>query len=161
MKKHRGVRLLALRDSMHEIGQTCLAEGRADIAGAGRFGQRWKDGLQAAEDFGPERSTLTIFHTIFYWTVFEFGAVIKGKPLLWIPLSFAVDAIGVMARNFPGGLFRVDRKAGGAPLLLSRATGEPKYFGKEQVTIPKKFHLRAICARVLKGFKALYLSKLD
>jgi hypothetical protein len=82
--------------------------------------------------------------TLPYWTVFQFGKVIHGRPLLWIPLRFAADAKGVRARDYPGKLFRVNRKGGKAPLLLSAATKEPKYFAKPYVKIPKKFRVLEI-----------------
>lgn len=92
-----------------------------------------------------------------YWTVFQFGKVIQGRPLLWIPLSFATDAQGVMARDYPGPLFRVDR-AGKAPLLMTNVgkRAEAKYFGKESVRIPKKFHLIEICTRIGRGLAEMY-----
>lgn len=79
--------------------------------------------------------------------------MISGKPLLWIPLDFASDAKGVRARDYPGRLFRVDR-AGKAPLLLS--DDGPKYFGKEQVRIPKKWHLRQIAAQVSRKMNSYF-----
>jgi hypothetical protein len=152
--------LKATADTIHELGQEMLAQGRADMAGAGNFSSdRWQSGLVAAEDVGPDRSTLTISHLVPYWRVFEFGAVIKGNPLLWIPLSFS-DAVGIMARDYAGGLFRVDRKSGGAPLLLSIQDKKPKYFGKESVTIPKKFHLRQIMRGVWANFRSVFNSHL-
>jgi len=133
----------AARDAANEL----LTRGRADIARAGNFrSDRWQQGLQARTSF-QSRSDITIrlTHSVPYWVVFEEGRVIRGKPLLWIPLEFAADAKGVMARDYPSPLFRVDRQ-GKAPLLFS--DDGPKYFGKEQVTIPKKFHLRQIAAEV-------------
>jgi len=122
-------------------------KGRADMRRAGNFkSERWQQGFRALVSFpraGDVRIRIT--HAVSYWKVFQFGAVIKGKPLLWIPLDFATDAQGKNARDYPGKLFRVDRK-GKAPLLMS--DDGPKYFGKEQVKIPKKFHLREIAAEV-------------
>lgn len=137
--------------------QAILIRGRADIKGAGRFGARWTEGLTTdIEDQPPKKVTITIKQAVPYWTVFQEGAVIYGKPLLWIPLSFAVEAQGVRARDFPGRLFRVDRKSGEAPLLLSVDDGQPKYFGKESVTIPKKFQLVEICHDVAGQLGRLY-----
>lgn len=130
--------------------------GDADITRAGRFGSRWTNGFHSIPRLSGTTYSIDTFSDIFYFTVFEFGKVIHGKPLLWIPLSFAKDAIGVMARDFPGGLFRVDRKAGGAPLLLSIKDGQPKYFGKASVKIPQKFHIRQICRNVAKRIKTIY-----
>jgi hypothetical protein len=91
-----------------------------------------------------------------YWRVFQNGAIIQGKPLLWIPLSFATEAQGVSAKDYPGRLFRVDRKSGGAPLLMSADDKQPKYSGHESVRIPKKFHLVEIVTAEAKTFGALY-----
>jgi hypothetical protein len=85
--------------------------------------------------------------------VFELGAKIFGRPLLWIPLSFARDAQGLRARDFPEPLFRVNR-LGKAPLLMSK-TG-PKYFGKESVTIPRKWQLRAVIRGVSRRMNRYY-----
>src|SRR5690606_16192623 len=104
------------------------------------------------------RIHVMVRHAVPYWRVFEFGATIHGKPLLWIPLSFATDAQGKNARDYPGRLFRVDR-AGKAPLLMTRRRGqeaEAKYFGKESVTIPRKFRLREIIRGVAKMTPTIY-----
>ena len=142
----------AAKDAAAEIKK----RGNQDITSAGRFGKRWTDSFHSDVVVKQGVFTVKTFSTIFYFNVFEFGKTILGKPLLWIPLGFARDAQGVMARNFPGGLFRVDRKKGGAPLLLSIRDGQPKYFGKTRVRIPKKFHIREICRDVAGKMKALY-----
>lgn len=134
----------AMGRAAQAVGDRILVRGRRDIQGAGRFGTRWTEGFTATvriADNGNVR--LDVRHAVPYWSVFQYGKEIQGKPLLWIPMSFASDAQGVRARDFPGRLFRVDRIAGGAPLLLTADTrpAEVKYFGKESVTIPKKFHL--------------------
>lgn len=142
----------AARDAADAIETEC----RADIASAGNFGSRWTEGLQATVGEGGGHIRIRVTMAVPYWTVFQTGKVIFGKPLLWIPLSFAADAKGVRARNYPGQLFRVDRRAG-APLLM--APGSPaqaKYVGKESVTIPKKFHVLEIIRRVSKSIPQLY-----
>jgi hypothetical protein len=157
MKKHGrrigGALLQTARDARDEI----LDRGRRDISGAGNFGTRWTQGLKGVlRRLGGDQTQIFFTHAISYFTVFTKRTVIRGKPLLWIPLSFAADAQGVMARNFPGGLFRVDRKGGGAPLLLSVRTGEPKYFGKRSVTIPKKFAFFDIVRSVAANLRNIY-----
>lgn len=144
--------LQTARDAAAEIKK----RGDVDITGAGKFGKRWTSSFHSDVITKGGNITIKTFSTIFYFGVFEFGATIFGKPLLWIPLPFAADAQGIMARNFPGGLFRVDRKRGGAPLLLSVRDGQPKYFGKARVRIPQKFHIRAICRDVAKKMKSTY-----
>jgi len=143
--------LKAARSAAQNVADQILQEGREDIQASGNFGTRWTQGLHADVSEEGDNIVIGITHDVPYFMVFEQGAIIHGKPLLWIPLSFAGDAQGVRARDYPGVLFRVDRKSGAAPLLL--ATGkpaQPKYFGKESVTIPKKFRIREI-ARIAAG----------
>lgn len=133
-------------------------QGRADIAGAGNFGRRWIEGFRATVGEGGGHTRIRVTEDVPYWTVFEFSATIHGRPLLWIPLSFAADAQGVRARDYPLPLFRVNR-AGKAPLLMTKGAdgkAQAKYFGKESVFIPKKFHLREIIRKVASGMRARY-----
>jgi hypothetical protein len=154
MKRNRDSVLAALRKTANDAAREIEEKGRQNMASAGRFGQRWMDAWHARVSEGGGFIRIGLIHDIFYWTVFQFGKVIHGKPLLWIPLSFASDAQGVMARDYPGKLFRVER-AGRAPLLLTTG-GEPKYFGKESVTIPKKFRLLEIAAEVSRDMGKIY-----
>jgi hypothetical protein len=144
----------AMLATAEEAGARIVEAGRKDISSAGNFGSRWTQGLQARVGQGGGNYRVTITMGVPYWTVFQFGKVIQGRPLLWIPLSFASDAQGVRARDYPGQLFRVDR-AGRAPLLLT-PPGIPKYFGKESVTIPKKFHLIEIATRIARNLGPIY-----
>lgn len=146
----------AVSRTVDDVTEEILTRGRSDIAGAGRFGSRWTSGLQAEKQVEQFRATITIFHTVPYFNIFEFGGTIRGKPLLWIPLSFAADAQGKKASEFGSPLFRVDRKNGGAPLLLSVADRQPKYFGKEFVVMPRKFHIRDIIRQVANKVRAIY-----
>jgi Bacteriophage HK97-gp10, putative tail-component len=133
----------AIRLAADDVATEILQEGRADISAAGKFGARWTEGLRADVSEGGGSVRVAVTHDVSYWRVFEYGATISGNPLLWIPLSFANVPPGTSAKDY-GPLFRVDRKSGGAPLLLSVQDKQPKYFGKEQVVIPKKFHLTEI-----------------
>lgn len=149
----------ATTNGAKEAAQQILTRGRQDIGSAGRFGPRWIEGLKA--DVQPKSGALinakiTITHDIEYFDVFETGGVIRGRPLLWIPLSYTGLKIsaGTYARVF-GGLFTV-RRASGPPLLFSAVDKKPKYFGISQVTIPKKFHIAEICQNVMAGFDAIY-----
>jgi len=150
----------AMGATAKEMATRIKQQGDADMQKAGKFGSRWTAAFKSVARLqGGVKYLIQTTHAIPYYTVFQYGATIRGKPLLWIPLSFAQDAQKVMARNFPGGLFRVDRKGGKAPLLLSRKTGEPKYFGKTKVRIPKKFHLVEICRKVARQAKTIYKGK--
>ena len=154
-------RILAIQAAARRAVVTIEIEGRADIRAGGNFSSdRWQDGFQAKLSYQSRTDlNIRITHEVFYWVVFEEGRVIRGDPLLWIPLSFAEDAQGVMARDYPGQLFRIDRP-GKAPLLMASggkgSPAQPKYFGKEQVTIPKKWHLRQIVREVSRKLGTYY-----
>jgi hypothetical protein len=132
-----------------KLADNILQKGRDDISGAGKFGARWTQGLTAEVSGEDNSRTITLSHAVSYWTVFQFGAVIHGKPLLWIPFG---DSKG----PFPGRLFFVQPKSGGAPLMISADDKQPKLHGHESVTIPKKFHLVEIAQAEAKTLGALF-----
>jgi hypothetical protein len=161
----------ATRATAVEAAFEIQERGRADILAApGNWGSRWAEGLKTSVTEGGGSIRIATTHDIPYFNVFEHGAVIHGKPLLWIPLSFADDATkgmwsesggtGIRARDYPGQLFRVDRKDGKAPLLMTPGSaGQPaqaKYFGKPEVTIPQKFHITDIIKDVARHMKDIY-----
>lgn len=148
------------RGAARDVVEYIVPKVRADISGAGKFGKRWTEGFQGKITEGGGFIRVSFTENVPYWRVFQFGAVIHGKPLLWIPLSFAKDAQGVRARDYPGKLFRVDRKHG-APLLMKAGNpAEAKYFGKEQVRIPKKFHMIEIIREGAKKLKQFYAQRM-
>lgn len=148
-----------------ETAETIERKGRLDIARAGNFGARWIDGFKAhiekstviGESGRSRYLTITVTEEVPYWQVFETGATIYGRPLLWIPLSWT--KLSIRARDYPGDLFRVDRKKG-APLLLDSKTKEPKYFGIEQVTLKKRFHIRDILSDETRKFRERYIDQM-
>jgi hypothetical protein len=147
---------LAVQAVARRVKDELETEGRANIRAGGNFGsERWQEGLQARLSYqGRADIFIRMTHAVKYWRVFEYGAKILGKPLLWIPLSFSeAGRLKVRARDFPGQLFRVDR-AGKAPLLLDK--NGPQYFGKESVRIPKKWTLRKITAQVSRNMRKYY-----
>jgi hypothetical protein len=129
--------------------------GRIDIALAGNFGARWIEGLHVKASGTIGNMRISMYHDVPYAGIFETGGEIHGNPLLWIPLSFT-DAKGIAASEYGSGLFRVDRRASGTPLLFSIADKKPKYFGVESVTIPQKFHLRDIQQSVMGNFRSIF-----
>lgn len=151
--------LAARRGAAEDVVDYVVPKARSDIKSAGNFGARWTSGFDGRITEGGGFIKITFTNEVPYWRVFEYGATIHGRPLLWIPLPFAKDAVGKRARDYPGRLFRVDRAGGKAPLLMAPGgagrPAEAKYFGKASVRIPKKFHLREIIregARKMKGF---------
>lgn len=157
--------LAAERGAANDVIDYVVPRARADIHAAGRFGTRWSDGFKGKKTEGGGfirvSFTMPTAPPMKFWRVFEFGAIIHGKPLLWIPLSFAKDAQGIRARDYPGKLFRVNRKGGKSPLLMaSGSPAQPKYFGREFVTIPKKFHLTSIIRDGAKRLKLFYSERM-
>lgn len=132
-----------------KAGQLFQARARANMKAGGDFGSdRWQNSITYHIEINDGILVLRVEIDVPFWRVFEYGAVIRGNPLLWIPLGFANIPKGMFARDYPGQLFRIERK-GKAPLLLDSATGEPKFFAKESVTIPKKWTLRDELRRVM------------
>ena len=159
--KHKTRVLTAARGAADDVIDYVTTRAASDISKAGRFGTRWylTGGKTEGGGFIKVTFAMPSEPPMKYWRVFEYGATIHGKPMLWIPLSFASDAKGINARDYPGKLFRVNRKAG-APLLATGKPFAPKYFGKESVTIPKKFHLHDIIADGSKQLKLFYSERM-
>jgi hypothetical protein len=149
----------AVRQTAIQAANRIVDEGRDDISSAGRFGSRWTSALHVEISEGGGNIRIDLLNDEPLWIVFQEGRTISGKPLLWIPID--QDAKGVSARDYQTRLFRVDRKRDGLPLLLTW-TKDPRvvYFGKSQVTIPKKFHLREIVAEVARNMAAIYRGEL-
>ncbi len=148
----------AAKQAGTEVADETTQQGRADIASAGRFGPAWQRAFRATSK--PIRDGVEVVTTMHgqHWRMFEEGRVIQGKPLLWIPFS-DTDARGVPHGKYPGGLVQTTSRRG-LPLLISTRDHRPKYFGKESVTIPKKFHLaeiaKAVGATIGDKFAAAY-----
>jgi hypothetical protein len=158
--RQRTAVLSAVRLASKRVEEETLKQGRANIAGAGNFGNRWTQGLHVTITEGGGHVRIETTHDVPYFMVHQRGAIIRGKPLLFIPFSFATDAQGVSARDYPGSLFRVQRKSDGLIMLLSAGDGEPKYFGKTQVKIPKRFRVVEIATAVARKFSDYYAAAL-
>lgn len=78
----------ALTQSMREVATDGRNRGRAAISHAG-FGKRTSNSIRF-KMFPPNRDVLNpeayIHSTLNYLDVFEKGAVISGKPFIWMPL---------------------------------------------------------------------------
>lgn len=155
-KKFGEKQTLAIQATAQRVAQELQTQGRANIAAGGNFkSERWQEGLQTKVSFQSRADIrIRLTHAVPYWKVFEFGARIQGKPLLWIPLDFSeAGKLKVRAKDFPGQLFRVDRK-GKAPLLMNKSG--PQYFGKDSVKIPQKWTLRQLTATISRNMKSYY-----
>jgi hypothetical protein len=155
-KKFSERQTLAVQAAANRAKEEIETQGRANIAAGGNFSSaRWQDGFQAKVSYRSRSDiNIRVTHSVFYWHVFEKGATIHGQPLLWIPLSGSNAALrGVRARDYGAPLFRVDR-INGAPLLHDG--NAPQYFGKESVTIPRKWRLRDIVRSVARRMGTFY-----
>jgi hypothetical protein len=109
-----------------EAANIVKAEGRADIAAAG-FSKKWQNALRA--NIYPKRqysmdAAALIYHKIVYAGVFEEGAVVAGKPLLWLPLRDA--PMGRGGRRIKPSDYR---QKVGHPLYSIKRPGKPPLLG--------------------------------
>jgi hypothetical protein len=112
--------------AVREAAELAKAGGRASIAAAG-FSRKWQNALQA-KVYPPGRDSMRaaalIYHKVPYAQVFDEGAVIHGKPLLWLPLPNA--PFGAGGRRIPAARFQ---QQVGMPLYTIRRPGKPPMLG--------------------------------
>ena len=123
-----------------ETAAKAVAEGRSNIASAGQFGDRWQQGLQYKMQGGAEPSA--IIFTVGYAGVFEHGATISGKPLLWIPTQRGAPSARRSGKKLTSATVR------GRPMLFDAndksRDRKPLYIGVPSVRIPKKWRITEI-----------------
>jgi hypothetical protein len=150
----------AVRGAVSDMVAETVEDVRDDIRAAGRFGARWTDGFQGKVTEGGGNIRVAYTEAVSYWKIQQFGGVIHGRPLLWIPLSGAGVPPGTLARDYSGGLFRTTRKRDGLPLLGSLADGSMKFFGKTSVYIRPKFHIIQIIRAAAQKLQDLYRDRM-
>lgn len=144
--------------ALRDVAAESVQEGRADIAaaGAGFRGAKWLSGLQyrtrdakTADGEASLQAKATVFHKYGIAGQFEYGATIRGRPLMWIPTKHGAPT----ASKFGGSLLGlrgrlVSATVNGTPVLFDARDKDrhrkPLYIGVPQVTIPKKFHITEI-----------------
>jgi hypothetical protein len=134
--------------ALRETAFQSVQEGRRNIAGAGAFGPKWQQGLQFrmldAEDHGEPslQAKAIIFHKFGIAGVFEHGATIEGKPLLWIPTKEGGPRASRSGKKLTSATVR------GQPMLFDAADHDrdrkPLYIGVPSVRIPKKWRITEI-----------------
>lgn len=177
----------AIKDAAAQVKK----EGRAAIA-AGGFGQKWQNALRV--DIYPAAGTsinaaARAKHNIPYAGVFETGATIFGKPLLWIPISGTPARISgqrFTPKTFTaliGPLVSIKTR-NGRPLLAAPISGrptskvtvarlrrgtrgqgnnialQPVFVGVPAAQIRKRFDLQAVFERAQQGLADGYLRNL-
>jgi hypothetical protein len=139
--------------ALRETAANSVQEGRADIASAGPgFRGVWQQGLRYRtrnardEGGGPSlQAEAIIYHRYGIAGVFEEGATIEGRPLLWLPTTRGAPAPSKSGKKLVSATVR------GTPLLFDAADTDrkrkPLYIGVPRVRIPKKFHITQIVER--------------
>lgn len=136
----------AATKAVRTAGDATKRAGRLDIAAAG-FGSKWQNTLRV--NYFPKSgasidAAAFVFHKIPYSVVFEEGATIRGKPLLWVPLKTTpTKGIGrgkTTPKMLAGKglkLFTIKR-AGKPPLLAADIPAfNPRARRKERLTLSK------------------------
>lgn len=122
--------------AIKEAGAEAVELGRASIAGApGRFGRGWQKALRFKAFPGAGKVSANAAGIIYlksrYGGVFEDGATIRGKPVLWLPLRNVPKNIGrkkltpALFKAQVGPLFLVSRP-GRNPLLVARVAAKAR-----------------------------------
>lgn len=122
--------------AIKEAGAEAVNLGRASIAAApGRFGRGWQKALRFKAFPGGAAVSANAAGIIYlksrYGGVFEDGASIHGKPILWLPLRNVPKNIGrkkltpAVFKAMVGPLFLVARP-GRNPLLVARVAAKAR-----------------------------------
>jgi hypothetical protein len=162
MREKNAVVAEAAVAALEETAENAVEEGRKDIASAGRFGPKWQQGLRT-RTIGATRGGVAsldakalIFHRYGIASVFEFGAIIEGKPLLWIPTTEG----GPSPKKSGKKLVSV-KIAGKAPMLFDAGDKardkKPLYIGVPSVQIPKKWHIAEIVEQQVEKIGLLFI----
>jgi hypothetical protein len=159
-EKQRSVAEAAVA-ALRETAAESVQEGRRNIAGAGKFGPKWQQGLQyrtkgATVDGMPSlQASAIVFHKFGIAGVFEHGATIHGKPLLWIPTTRGEPAPSRSGKQLVSATIR------GKPMLFDANDRDrertPLYIGVPQVRIPKKFKITEIVRQHVARIGALFI----
>lgn len=165
--------------AVREAGEIAKRDGRASIAAAG-FSRKWQNALRV-NIYPPQgdsmRPAAFIYHKIRYAGVFEEGAVIGGRPLLWLPLPTVPLRRGrpmtpLQYTRSVGPLVSVQRP-GSPPLLFpkyrsgrrrrrgkSSTERKPLYVGLSNVAIAKRFNIKGAAQNAAAQLPALFAKHL-
>ena len=149
--------------ALRETAANAVQEGRANIGGAGPGFTRakWQSGLQyrtagAREGGEPSlQARAVIFHKYGIAGVFEHGATIEGKPMLWIPTEHGAPTASRSGKKLTSATVR------GQPMLFDAndpaRDRKPLYIGVPSVRIPKKFRITEIVKEHAARIAALFV----
>jgi hypothetical protein len=143
--------------AVQDAAKLAVAQGRANIASAG-FPAKWQKALTSKFylNKGSDPAAL-IFDTTPFAGVFESGASIGGKPLLWLPIERNLPAGIHSPRAYAGKLVSVN-VAGKPPLLFDAGKRQlgPLFVGISRVNIHKRFDLYRIFAQAAARMAEFY-----
>lgn len=164
----------AATGAINDAADTLKQEARAEIARGG-FSKRWQNTLRVdvyprggKESVNP---AIWMWHKIPYAGVFERGATIQGKPLLWLPTKHAPKRVGgkkVTPKRYSQIVAPLRSVKGTkVPMLVANVTARrgkkkgmtqslPIFVGVPTVTIGKKFSVLDVGKRVAAQLPALY-----
>jgi hypothetical protein len=165
--------------AMKDAGDVAKRIGRSSIASAG-FSRKWQNALRVnvyPAQGDSLRPAAFIFHKIRYAGVFEEGSVIRGQPLLWLPLANVPVRRGRQMTpseyvRSVGPLVSVQR-SGSPPLLFAKYRAKrsrrraadslgrkPLYIGISTSTIAKRFDIRGAAQQAAAQLPTLYAKHL-
>jgi hypothetical protein len=160
-EKQRPVATAAVA-ALRDVAAGAVQEGRQNIgaAGPGFTRAKWQSGLQyRTKDarIGGEASLQAkafIFHSYGIAGVFEHGATIQGKPMLWIPTKHGAPRASRSGKKLTSATVR------GQPMLFDANDKDrdrkPLYIGVPSVRIPKKFRIIEIVKEHVRRFAQLF-----
>jgi hypothetical protein len=134
--------IVAAQGAVKDAAAEAVARGRSQIGSAG-FSPRWQKGLTSKFLKGPpNKPARLIFDRYAFFTVFERGATIGGKPLLWLPVEQNLPA-KMSIKKYRGKL--VFATIGGTPMAFSpRDYKKALFVGVPRVKVRKRLNLRAL-----------------
>jgi hypothetical protein len=147
--------------AVQDAAKLAVTQGRANIAAAG-FPAQWQKALTSK--FFPNKGgdpAALIFDASPFAGVFERGARIGGRPLLWLPLERNLPTGIHTPRAYRGRLVSVN-VTGKPPLLFDAAKRElgPLFVGVSQVSIRKRFDLYRIFAQAAARMDEFYENRI-
>lgn len=141
--------------AVQDAAKVAVAEGNANISQAG-FSRLKKStvGSKFYPNEGGDPASL-VFYTWSLAQIFERGATISGKPLLWLPVG---NKAGVKSpRKYRRKLVSVNIP-GKPPLLFDPANRQlgPLFFGTPEATVRKRLDLRRIFKAAAERVREFY-----
>jgi hypothetical protein len=157
-----------------QVANDAVEEGRAQIASSGRFSDSlrrtiraqdtWQSGLKARMQDAKEgaepslRAKAIVFHTVGLAAIFEHGATIEGKPMLWIPTDPRARPASRSGKKLTAATIN------GTPVLFDAGDPDrhrkPLYIGVPSIRIPKKWRIIEIVKEHAERISAEFLKRL-